>query len=102
MSNKMINHAISAVLALGLTGVSTSSLADAKQDQASTIENPMLQVGNINGMEKCYGIAKAGKNDCANSGHGCNSEAKADSDKKEWVFVPTGLCKKLVDGSLQG
>ena len=50
--------------------------------------------------EKCYGVAKAGKNDCANLAgtHSCAGQAKADSDPGEWVLVPKGLCAKLVGG----
>ena len=51
-------------------------------------------------MEKCYGVAKAGKNDCAANGHGCAAQAKADGDRKEWISVPKGTCEKLVGGSL--
>jgi uncharacterized membrane protein len=51
--------------------------------------------------EKCYGVAKAGKNDCAANGHACAAQAKADRDTKEWLFVPTGTCERLVGGSLQ-
>jgi uncharacterized membrane protein len=51
-------------------------------------------------MEKCYGVAKAGKNDCAAPGHSCAGQAKADADKKEWVSVPKGTCDRLVGGNL--
>ena len=53
-------------------------------------------------MEKCYGVAKAGKNDCSSArkgSHSCAGAAKTDGDKTEWVFVPSGLCDKLVGGS---
>ncbi len=49
--------------------------------------------------EKCYGIAKAGKNDCAAAGHACAGQASASSGK-EWIKVPTGTCERLVGGSL--
>jgi uncharacterized membrane protein len=49
--------------------------------------------------EKCYGVAKAGANDCASNGHSCAGQAKKDGDKKEWIKVPTGTCAKLVGGS---
>jgi uncharacterized membrane protein len=49
--------------------------------------------------EKCFGVAKAGKNDCAANGHGCAAQAKSDADKKEWISVPKGTCEKLVGGS---
>lgn len=45
--------------------------------------------------EKCYGIAKAGQNDCANlsGSHSCAGQAKVDGDAAEWKFVPKGTCK---------
>ncbi|WP_343641649.1 DUF2282 domain-containing protein [Roseateles sp.] len=44
--------------------------------------------------EKCYGIAKAGQNDCADlSGlHGCAGAARFDHDPEEWKYVPQGTC----------
>jgi uncharacterized membrane protein len=44
--------------------------------------------------EKCYGIAKAGTNDCANLAgtHSCAGQAKLDNDKGEWKYVPAGTC----------
>jgi len=52
------------------------------------------------GMEKCYGVVKAGKNDCASAhGNSCAGTSKADGDKHAWVMVPAGLCDKLVGGS---
>lgn len=51
--------------------------------------------------EKCYGVVKAGKNDCASkaSKHSCATFAKTDSDPNEWIKTPKGLCEKLVGGS---
>lgn len=47
--------------------------------------------------EKCFGIAKAGQNDCANlSGtHSCAGQAKVDNAKDEWRYVAAGTCKSL-------
>lgn len=45
-------------------------------------------------QEKCYGIAKAGQNDCATSTHGCASMAKSDNMAGEWKFVAKGTCEK--------
>ena len=50
--------------------------------------------------EKGYGIAKAGKNDCASNGHSCAGQATRDVDRKDWVHLPKGSCEKLVGGSL--
>ena len=47
--------------------------------------------------EKCYGIAKAGQNDCANlaGSHSCAGQAKVDADPGEWKYVPKGTCKDM-------
>jgi uncharacterized membrane protein len=45
--------------------------------------------------EKCYGVAKAGKNDCASSKHSCAGHAAADNDPTEWKYVPKGECEKM-------
>ena len=52
------------------------------------------------GMEKCHGIVKAGKNDCGANGHGCAGQAKTDGDKNEWITLPKGTCERIVGGSL--
>ena len=46
--------------------------------------------------EKCFGIAKAGKNDCkaANGSHSCAGQAKTDHDGDEWAYVTKGTCEK--------
>jgi uncharacterized membrane protein len=51
--------------------------------------------------EKCYGIARAGKNDCAANGHSCAGQAKADNDAKEWIKMPKGLCERITGGKLK-
>lgn len=54
--------------------------------------------------EKCYGVVKAGENDCGNHAgtHSCAAQSTVDGDTGEWVYVPKGLCDKLVNGSLTG
>jgi uncharacterized membrane protein len=44
--------------------------------------------------EKCYGIAKAGKNDCGTATHTCAGLAKKDNLPDEWKYVPKGTCEK--------
>jgi uncharacterized membrane protein len=50
--------------------------------------------------EKCYGVAKAARNDCAAPSHSCSGQSKKDGDTKEWISVPKGTCERLVNGSL--
>ncbi len=53
-------------------------------------------------MEKCYGIAKAGKNDCGVPGaNACAAQAKQNGDPRDWIFVPKGVCEKIVNGVLK-
>ena len=51
------------------------------------------------GKEKCYGVAKAGKNDCATKNSSCAGTSKQDHQKDAFVVVPKGLCDKLAGGS---
>jgi uncharacterized membrane protein len=47
--------------------------------------------------EKCYGIAKAGQNDCANLAgtHSCAGQSKVSDDAGEWKYVAKGSCKGM-------
>lgn len=51
--------------------------------------------------EKCYGITKAGKNDCQTANSSCAGTSKRDKQGDAWIYVPKGTCEKLADGSLQ-
>jgi uncharacterized membrane protein len=75
--------AISSLLTLGAAALATPSFAADKAD-----------------MEKCYGVVKAGKNDCAGPAHACAGQAKVDSGGKEFVALPKGTCARLSGGSL--
>ena len=50
--------------------------------------------------EKCYGVAKAEKNDCSakDGSNACAGHSKKDRDDNTWVYVPKGLCDKLAGG----
>ena len=49
--------------------------------------------------EPCFGIAKAGQNDCKSSTHVCAGKSTADRDPHAFVDVPAGTCAKIVGGS---
>jgi uncharacterized membrane protein len=72
----IVSSALASVMALGLAGPS------AAQEK---------------GKEKCYGVAKAGQNDCANLAgtHACAGQSKVDNDPGEWKYVAKGTCKSL-------
>ena len=77
----LIAAAISGALALGSLSLSTAvSAGDDK--------------------EKCYGVAKAGQNDCQTSNSSCAGTSTADDQGDAFVVVPKGLCAKLTGGSM--
>jgi uncharacterized membrane protein len=51
--------------------------------------------------EKCYGVAKAGKNDCQTANSSCAGTSKRNAQGDAWVYMPKGSCEKLVGGSTQ-
>ena len=82
MKNKaVINSVLSGLIALGISSVAL---------QANAAE-----------MEKCYGVVKAGKNDCQTANSSCAGTSKTDGQKDAWVLLPKGTCEKLVGGSLK-
>jgi uncharacterized membrane protein len=77
----LLSTAVGSLLAFGMTAMSAHAAEEA-------------------GTEKCYGIAKAGKNDCAGTAHSCAGQSKADASGKEWVKLPKGTCERIVGGSV--
>lgn len=55
----------------------------------------MAQGAGGKNQEKCYGVAKAGQNDCGSKdgSHNCSGKAKKDYDKNEWKYVKKGTCE---------
>jgi len=73
---KLASAAIAGLLGLGLSAVAADHPATPKDS------------------EKCYGIAKKGKNDCGTAKHACGGEAKADNLPDEWKYMAKGTCEK--------
>ena len=82
-NSKLLAH--SALASLFAVGVLTASLPveAAKQE-----------------LEKCYGIVKAGKNDCQTSNSACAGTAEVDGKPTAFIALPKGTCEKIVGGSL--
>ncbi len=51
--------------------------------------------------EKCYGVARAGNNDCFFAANSCAGTSGRDNDPQAWVYVPQGTCKKISGGTLE-
>ena len=55
------------------------------------------------GKEKCYGITKAGQNDCkAGAGTTCAGSQKVDYQKDAWKLVAAGTCEKMEANGRKG
>lgn len=69
---------------------------------ASVIAVGALNAGSVQAAdnEKCAGIVKAGKNDCATASSSCAGSAKKDGQADAWIYVPKGTCEKIVGGTL--
>ncbi|CAM5782075.1 BufA1 family periplasmic bufferin-type metallophore [Rhizobacter fulvus] len=80
MNTRLIaSSALASVLAMGV--LSAAHAADDKGKE----------------KEKCYGIAKAGTNDCANlsGSHSCAGQNKTAMAPDEWNYVAKGTCEKI-------
>ena len=51
--------------------------------------------------EKCFGVAKAGMNDCFFSANSCAGTLAHDHDPAAWIYVPKGTCMKIAGGTLE-
>lgn len=76
----------STTLGLALVTLTTLSAATMAQDNKPAPAE----------KERCYGVAMAGKNDCAaGPGTTCAGTAKVDYQGNAWKYVPTGTCTSI-------
>ncbi len=71
------------------------ALASAVTSALGLIATPALAASDKG--EKCYGIAKAGENDCgaADGSHQCGKMSTVDYSGQEWKYTPKGTCEKI-------
>lgn len=79
-----VRNALAGVLAVGVTSMMAGA-ASAAPEWAAGLEK----------IEKCGGVAKAGKNDCGTKSHQCGGQSTVDNLADEWVYTPVGVCDKL-------
>ena len=82
----MAKSAVAGLLSLGLLSAGGALAADDKN------------------MEKCWGIAKAGQNDCGSNktAHSCAGQSKSNYDPNDFKAVKTGTCEKMGGSLVQG
>lgn len=81
-SKTLISTAVAGLFALNALGIASAAHAEDKP-------------------EKCYGVVKAGKNDCQTATSSCAGTSTADGQKDAWIYLPKGTCEKVVGGSLK-
>jgi uncharacterized membrane protein len=74
----MISSALASLFALGIANNAVIAATDHSSD------------------EKCAGIVKAGKNDCATPTNACHTQITVDNAPEAWIYVPKGTCDKIV------
>ena len=79
-STRLVTAAVSSLLALGLATGANEALAAKK-------------------MEKCYGVVKAGHNDCQTATSSCAGTSTVDGQQDAFVLLPAGTCERLVGGN---
>lgn len=82
-TNTIVTTALASLIAFGAMGVQPA-VAEDKKD-----------------MEKCYGIAKAGKNDCKTMSSACAGHSTSDAQPDAFIALPKGTCERLTGGSLE-
>jgi uncharacterized membrane protein len=82
----LVRSALAGIFAAGLSLGSSAMAQDAK------------------GMEKCWGLAKAGQNDCGSNktAHSCAGQSKKDYDPNDFKAVKSGTCEKMGGSLVQG
>jgi len=82
-SNTVLTSALASLIALSALGLQSEVFAADKKD-----------------VEKCYGVAKAGKNDCKTLSNACAGHATSDGQKDAFIALPAGTCERIVGGSM--
>ena len=83
--NKVYSIAATSAL-LGALAVAAGAIAQTKDPE-------------MTGKEKCFGVSKAGKNDCAAGAHSCAGQSTKDGDKSSFIALPAGLCARIEGSS---
>jgi uncharacterized membrane protein len=76
-------HTVKLTIAAAIGALLTGGVATANHHEGEAPESV-----------KCFGVAKAGKNDCATNSHSCAGAAKTDNDPADWKNMPKDECEK--------
>lgn len=82
--NTVVSTSLASLIALGAIGAQSAAFAADKAE-----------------VEKCYGVAKAGKNDCKTLSNACAGHSGMDNQKDAFIALPAGTCERIAGGSLE-
>jgi uncharacterized membrane protein len=84
---KTVSITSAAMAAVALAGIGTTAAHSQQRDQAGQQKAQ---------MERCYGVARAGQNDCAaGPGTSCAGTSTRDYQGNAWKLVPAGTCARI-------
>jgi uncharacterized membrane protein len=84
-----MNKKFMQIVAVAFATISTAAIAEDKAPK----DDEKVEV------EKCYGIASAGYNDCRTDSHSCSQKGQIDNDIKDFIITPKGTCLKIKGSS---
>ncbi|MGH8311953.1 MAG: BufA1 family periplasmic bufferin-type metallophore [Gammaproteobacteria bacterium] len=103
-SNLLIKSALASVIAMGLMGLSASAFAGGMSENSASMSKMQMMAKEKTmkemkaGMQPCFGVNAAYKNDCQSPGHSCAGQDSKARDPGAFVLVPAGLCSKIDGG----
>ena len=85
-----VNLAMMALLSAAVLDGCSAQVAASKRAEAKS----------PGATEPCFGIARAGRNDCRTHAHVCAGWSRHDRDPGAFVYVPAGTCERIAGGQL--
>ncbi|MDE1888183.1 MAG: DUF2282 domain-containing protein [Gammaproteobacteria bacterium] len=99
-SNLITKSALAGALAMGMLGLGASAYAGGMMgaNPAAVAKAKKMMA---EGMQPCFGVNAAYKNDCASPGHSCAGQDSKARDPMAFVLTPAGLCQKIAGGEVK-
>lgn len=97
MSNRVMSAVVAGAFAAALASISAGSASAAMtEEEMMKMRDTVAKEVAGGKMEKCFGIALAGKNDCfAGAGTTCAGTSTVDYQGNSFKLVPTGTCTTM-------
>jgi uncharacterized membrane protein len=92
-----LSSAVGLALAMQAAPIQAQGMKKEMGDMPQVVKDNMARAM-ANKLEKCYGINKVAKNDCAEGAHSCAGQATQARDPKSFVLLPAGDCSKIQGG----